>query len=177
MESQSFDSPMEMVKWFFTPSDIPADDVNLRMEFCLFATVLCDRIWQARNEAFHNGIRVEPRFLLKSINTMVGEFDGLKEGLIEDVHITRKECILQSRWINPRQGRIRVFTDAAYKDDNATTAIIVRDDNNNILLAYTECFAASTALEVEFRAVEYGLKALPRGGMELWGCLCNILNF
>ena len=55
IENMDIRSDVELVMWFLDPNHISGEEKAFRWEFCLFASFLCDKIWQAYNEAFHQG--------------------------------------------------------------------------------------------------------------------------
>lgn len=70
---------------------------------------------------------------------------------IENTHIIKFEI----RWILPRSGRIRVYVDAAFKDNYAMTEVVIQWDTTQTLYMATQRFQAIGPLEVEFRAAEF----------------------
>lgn len=40
---------------------------ELREQFLLFVVVLCEKLWAARNGAFHGGVITNPDYLLRMI--------------------------------------------------------------------------------------------------------------
>ncbi|PON36801.1 Ribonuclease H-like domain containing protein [Parasponia andersonii] len=104
------------------------------MEFNVFAAVLCDKVWNTCNSAFHSGTLIEARRL--------------------------------PQWWNPRPGRIRVFTDAAFKNNGGGAAdMVVLNNASQILRLAAQCFKADSLLEAELLALKFGVES------------CTVLNW
>ncbi|PON69502.1 hypothetical protein TorRG33x02_259280 [Trema orientale] len=142
-------------------------DSSQREEFILFAAVLSDRIWKARNNAFHSGSKVDSVSLLCQVNEAVGEFLRIPmaptpisiSGGILPYH--DRSVLISS------PHRVQVWVDAAFKAVTTMVALVARDSRNNILLLAAKQVHTSTALEAELLAVEFRIcSCLQKGWMD-----------
>ena len=128
------------------------------MEFSIFAAVLCDKVWNARNSAFHLGTLIEPRRLLSSINEAT--IDHLKTlarlGRGDTSNFSSSNRLPQ--WLNPRPGRIRVFVDVAFKNNGGAAGMVVQNNASQILKLATQCFKADSPLEAELLALKFSME-------------------
>ncbi|POO00919.1 hypothetical protein TorRG33x02_031020, partial [Trema orientale] len=60
VEGVSVAHGLELIYWIFDPPHIPIIEKELCQEFQRFASVLIDKIWQARNASIHEGMHFNP---------------------------------------------------------------------------------------------------------------------
>ncbi|PON89664.1 LOW QUALITY PROTEIN: hypothetical protein TorRG33x02_144980 [Trema orientale] len=132
-ENLSVSNGSELVSWFFNPGFGP-NASNQREEFILFTAVLSDKIWKARNNAFHSGTKADPVSLLCQVNEAVGEFLRI---LVAPTPISDSGRILpyyDESVLIPSPHRVRIWVDATFKAATLMVALVARDSRNNILL-------------------------------------------
>ena len=72
-------------------------------------------------------------------------------------------------------GRFRIWIDAAYKNGKATSAVLIRCVDGQILFLSTETFKACSSFEVELRAVLFGVRSSNDKGWR-YGCVESDAN-
>jgi hypothetical protein len=91
-------------------------------KFHLFASLVMDFIWKARNLLIHEGVVFSRSQALFQVSKTL------------DFHVVAwKDCILPSLWVLPTAGWIKGNFDVAVKNTFAVVAAVLSDDLGNII--------------------------------------------
>ncbi|PON75686.1 hypothetical protein PanWU01x14_039460 [Parasponia andersonii] len=126
---------LDLVRWIFDPPHILVLEKELRQEFQCFASVLIDKVWQARNVSIHEGKYFNPYQALNVINRAFLEFSNL--GTREILRHDNNHKATSTRWLCPTTRTHRVFVDAVYKNGRSAAGVVAWDH----VLAHTASLA------------------------------------
>ncbi|PON85359.1 Ribonuclease H-like domain containing protein [Trema orientale] len=124
-------------------------------EFYVFATILCEKVWHARNSQFHTVKLTDPQRLLYAINALTGEHVKTATSVCETRHQVPNTLLVN--WLKPTPDRKLIHIDAAFRDNKAAAAAVCRGENNSIIVLATTCFTANSPLEAELKGLHFGL--------------------
>ncbi|KAK4484398.1 hypothetical protein RD792_006977 [Penstemon davidsonii] len=103
----------------------------VRLEFLIFAALAMESIWNFRNCICHDKPIVEQnKFISLLEKKAYGHFAAQMK-----VHALSKAPHLIAAWYPPKEGLLKVNTDASFKDGIAAVAVIVRNSRGTILFA------------------------------------------
>ena len=97
-------------------------------DFQLYATILCDHLWMARNKARVEGSKSNPTNLSRQIFSVFMEH---KEAWKEQNERSSKDVV----WSPPPRSWINLNFDAIICEEKTTVAVVGRDTTSNLLLA------------------------------------------
>jgi hypothetical protein len=117
---------------------IPRADVR---KFQLFAALVMDYIWRARNQLLHEGSQPSPNTAIHQISSTFNHRCNAWNDLA-----------LSSIWTPPAAGWIKGNFDVAVRGSFAVAAAVISDDNGSIFAAATLKLNSADALQGEAHA-------------------------
>ncbi|KAL0003024.1 hypothetical protein SO802_016805 [Lithocarpus litseifolius] len=128
-------------------------------DFQLYATILCDHLWMARNKARMEGSKSDPTDLSKQILRVFMEH---KEAWKEQNERPSKDVV----WSPPPRSWIKINFDAAICEEKTTVAVVERDTTDNLFLAWSEQFESENSLLGEAKAAWYVIRCAVNEGFQ-----------
>ena len=138
-------SILDWIKVILNPKSMMGLNEESVKDFQLYATILCDHLWMARNKARVEGSKSNPTNLSKQIFSVFMEH---KEAWKEQNERSSKDLV----WSLPPRSQIKLNFDAAICEEKTTVAVVGRDIVGNLLLAWLEQFESGNSLLGETRA-------------------------
>ncbi|PON52901.1 hypothetical protein PanWU01x14_205840, partial [Parasponia andersonii] len=137
-----------------SPYHLNSCEKQLKEEFITFATVVCEKIWHARNAKFYEGSQVYPTIIFMMVNAASKEYYQVEATPINDIahHATWSPGPSRHLPQSPRQ--IRIYIDTTFKDGEGTMGVVTRRKNDQILLLVMSLFSANSPFEAELRTLE-----------------------
>ncbi|KAK9983250.1 hypothetical protein SO802_032775 [Lithocarpus litseifolius] len=128
-------------------------------DFQLYATILCDHLWMARNKARVEGSKSDPTDLSRQILRVFMEH---KEAWKEQNERPSKDVV----WSPLPRSWIKINFDAAICEEKTTVVVVGRDTTNNLLLAWSEQFESGNSLLGEVKAAWYAMRCAVNEGFQ-----------
>ncbi|XP_030970070.1 uncharacterized protein LOC115990375 [Quercus lobata] len=128
-------------------------------DFQLYASILCDHLWMARNKARVEGSKSDPTDLSRQIFKAFMEH---KDAWKEQNERPSKEV----DWSPPPKSWIKINFDAAIREEKTTVSVVGRDANGNLLLAWSEQFESENSLLGEARVAWFAMKCAMNEGFQ-----------
>jgi hypothetical protein len=124
-------------------------------KFQLFASLVLDFIWRARNLLVHKGTVTSPSLAFFQLSRIV------------HMHVTaRRDCSLPSLWVPPDVGWLKANFDVAVKDSFAVAAAVLSDDQRNIFAAATQRLFSTDVLQGEAAAALLAVRLAVSSGCD-----------
>ncbi|KAL3641648.1 hypothetical protein CASFOL_012463 [Castilleja foliolosa] len=102
------------------------ENIMDRLEFMVFCAILFDNIWLTRNSIVH----------------------GATTPLVNSLQALQSRSSVNQSWNPPPIGWFKINMDAAFKDGNACSGVVIRNANGSFVHAYSmehKCLDANTA--------------------------------
>ena len=128
-------------------------------DFQLYATILYDHLWMARNKARVEGSKSDPTVLSKQIFRVFMEH---KDAWKEKNERPSKDVV----WSPPPKSWIKFNFDAAIRDEKTTVAVVGRDTAGNLVLAWSKQFESGNSLLGEARAAWFSMRCAVNEGFQ-----------
>ena len=146
-------SILDWIKVILNPKSMLGLNEESVKDFQLYATILCDHLWMARNKARVEGSKSNPTQGSKSnpidlSKQIFSVFIGHKEACKEQNERSSKDVV----WSPPPRSWIKLNFDAVIHEEKTTVAVVGRDIVGNLLLAWLEQFESGNSLLGETRA-------------------------
>ncbi|PON66863.1 hypothetical protein PanWU01x14_106490 [Parasponia andersonii] len=91
------------------------------------------------------------------VNTVVKGYHQVQTTPINDITHHATQISLSPGHLPQSPRQVRVYIDAAFKDREVAAAVVIRGENDQILLLVTSLFSANNPPDVELWALEVGL--------------------
>ncbi|PON63416.1 Ribonuclease H-like domain containing protein [Parasponia andersonii] len=147
---------LESARWIFDPPHIHVLEKELRQEFQRFASVLIDKVWQARNASIHEGKCFNPYRTLNVINNIFLEFSNSKRGEILRPDSSYSDTC--TCWLCPATRRHWVFVNAAFKNGHSAAGVVAWDHVTGSYYFAYRCGFVDSSLKAELFALKITLK-------------------
>ncbi|KAF4388115.1 hypothetical protein F8388_014798 [Cannabis sativa] len=154
----------DVLAWLVDPSSLTLDSSGCE-DFLLYGALLYHKLWQVRNNIFHNkGILVLDE-VKKSIEKGFREFKQLRlQGGIED---PQQGGICATRWGLPRPARMKCFVDFASASDGGAVAAAIYDISGTIFAIAAAKAVVKSPLHGELEALRFGFNMAAQLGVDV----------
>ncbi|KAF4346448.1 hypothetical protein F8388_012886 [Cannabis sativa] len=158
-DSLTFSSSREILHWLLNPhSPSMLSPMDLH-DLSSFAVVLAYTLWNARNKAFHDGLRPSVDSMLHTTMTLVQETQI--DGNLGLNHVGETPPIPSAVDL---LGEFNVFVDAAVKDNTAFLAVLSLDKQGEVIEAFSVKTWVKSPLEAETMAICHAISRCQEHG-------------
>ncbi|PON85466.1 hypothetical protein TorRG33x02_187460 [Trema orientale] len=120
----------EFAKWLLQAPLIPPNESRMKKEFLIYALVLYYYIWSIRNSTFHSDMQINLQGLLSCINSIADDHILKWANWRQNIFPRDIDSNREPRIVISRIERIRVSTDAVYKDNKGIAGLMVRNNQD-----------------------------------------------
>ncbi|KAF4378674.1 hypothetical protein F8388_006125 [Cannabis sativa] len=145
----------DLVAWLLEPSFFGDCGGKVLNEFFLYGAILYHKLWNVRNDIFHNNGVLCLAEARKAIDRSFAEHKPLLEVAGDSESNERGSSAV--RWGSPRPARMRCFVDFASAGDDGAVAAVFYDGAGEIFAAAASKVRVHSVLEGELEAVRFGL--------------------
>ena len=150
-------SILDWIKAILNPKSMLGLNEESVKDFQLYASILCDHLWMARNKARVEGSKSDPTDLSRQIFKVFMEH---KDAWKEQNERPSKEVV----WSPPPKNWIKINFDVAIREEKTTVAVVGRDDNGYLLLTWSKHFESGNSLLGEARAAWFAMNCAVNEG-------------